>query len=661
MKTDLHKPERISGWALAVLLAVHLLVVRPSSGFLLAALALLMAGALLRGRQVYAPLWLGRTLLVLGAVAVVVSQGQTRVLPLLGELAGMAGVMMLLRPVTPARGMRILLCVLVLLLVGILNRFSNVGVTFVILDVVALLILAEQIHRPPEVMVGFWVSFLRSLRVVVPVGVVVSLVFWLFPNMSVFTQAAFTGFAGDGVLNPGEIMEIAQSRRVALVARFAEGDPIPAAEDLYWRGQVLEKNEGLRWTRPEGRVDREVFLQDRPPPAGAEVWRYRQEITANRGLVPVLDHGIFVEARRDELDVVVQDIGASMLWAVGTGPLTLEAVSSRGRMTDAPLPELADGALGVPRGVGTNVALREIADRVVRPGTDTPQKLAALSGYLRESGFRYTMRPGRVPDLGGFLLEHRRGFCEHFAAAAANLLRLGGVPARVVTGYRGGEWNPWLRTIQVRDANAHAWVEAWDEASRSWLRFDPTDHVAPDLAERLRREMDVSRWPWYRVAMRYGGTILSLGNQWVEQTVARVTASSAWENLPPVLFGTLVLVALIWLVRNLVRRRQGVSPDVAGLMLAGLERRAAGLGRERRPGETPLAWLGRLAGAAGPGDEGESLREFARWYEIGVYQPGSAGTEVSEELRRTARRLRQVWKNARKRGTHGARRAAAVG
>lgn len=644
MKADLHKPERISGWALAAVMAVHLLVLRPSSGFLLAALALLMAGALLRGQQVYAPPWLGRILLLLGTVAVVVAQGRMRAFPLLGELAGMAGVMMLLRPVTPARGMRILLCLLVVLLASILGSFSNVGVTFVVLDVVALLILAEQIHRPPEVAVSFWVSLMRSLRVVVPVGAVVSLVFWLFPNMSLFTQAAFTGFAGDGVLNPGEIMEIAQSRRVALVARFAPDQPVPPAEDLYWRGQVLEKNEGLRWSRPEGRVERERFLQDVPPEEGAEVWRYQQDVISNRGLVPVLDYGVFVEARRNELDVVVQDIGASMLWAVGTGPLSLQVVSSRKRVADVPLPTLAGGALGVPREIAGHPALQAIADEVVRPGTDVPEKLRTLAGYFRDSGFRYTMRPGRVPDLGWFLLEHRRGFCEHYAAAAANLLRLGGVPARVVTGYRGGQWNPWLRTIQVRDANAHAWVEVWDEASRSWRRFDPTDHVAPDLAARLQREMDFSRWPWYQVAIRYGGTAFSLGNQWIEQSMARVTTSTAWEYLPPVLFGTLVLVALVWLVRNLLRRRMVVSPDVADLLLSDLERRALRLGRERKPGETPLAWLGRLEGEAAAGEESENLRDFARWYETGVYQAGGAGPDVSENLRRSARLVRQAWK-----------------
>jgi hypothetical protein len=81
-----------------------------------------------------------------------------------------------------------------------------------------------------------------------------------------------------------------------------------------------------------------------------------------------------------------------------------------------------------------------------------------------------------------FLFNTRLGFCGHYASAFAFLMRAAGLPARVVTGYLGGEWNPIGRYFIVRQSDAHAWTEVWLEG-RGWARVDPTGVVAP---ERLR-------------------------------------------------------------------------------------------------------------------------------------------------------------------------------
>ena len=98
---------------------------------------------------------------------------------------------------------------------------------------------------------------------------------------------------------------------------------------------------------------------------------------------------------------------------------------------------------------------------------------AALT-LFREHAFYYTLTP---PLLGGetvddFLFRARQGFCEHYANAFVFLMRAAGVPARVVTGYQGGEMNVLGDYMIVRQADAHAWAEVW-LAGRGWVRVDP--------------------------------------------------------------------------------------------------------------------------------------------------------------------------------------------
>lgn len=629
------KRERISGWALAVVLFVHLLVLRGAPGTTVLVFAGLLLGAILRLRAVYLPDWLGRLLVLTGVVVTVVVQARLYRIGWVGEVAGVAGMLMLLRCITPARGLKVLGCILVILLVISLLPYAGVDGTFIILDVVVLMILAEQIHRPPEAAVGIWASLLRSLRVVIPVAIVVTTIFWLFPNFALSTSPILSGFGGTS-MNPGMISEIAQSRRVAMTAQFPEGQALPRPFDIYWRGQVLERNDELHWLRDSGR-NTPRSLEENPEDDVA--WRYTAEMESNLGgILPVLDRAVAVGATRDGVEVVVQDLGGSVYGAVGTGALSLAVASAADRVSDAPSPEIAKGALNVPERVVVEPKVKEIAARVIKPDRTTADNLQALGEYFRDSGFSYTTRPGRVPTLRYFLLSGRKGFCEHYAAAAANLLRLGGIPARVVTGYRGGLWNPWSRTITVRDSEAHAWVEAWDPPSRQWLRFDPTDFVAPDFMARLNRNLDAQSWPWYRLALSFVSAKTAELNLQIEALFAGLETSGFWDYVQPALFGGYVIFATIWLIRRWRRQRVKNPSDLAMRLLADLERSSGRNGRRREPGETPLAWLARL----GREGEAELLQEFARLYEAAVYAP--AGAADPSALRQSAHRVRQGWK-----------------
>jgi hypothetical protein len=95
------------------------------------------------------------------------------------------------------------------------------------------------------------------------------------------------------------------------------------------------------------------------------------------------------------------------------------------------------------------------------------------------------MRPPLLADnaIDEFLFDTRKGFCEHYAAAFTMVMRAAGIPARVVTGYQGGEFNPIGGYLIVRQSDAHAWSEVWIDG-RGWLRVDPTAAVAPERIER---------------------------------------------------------------------------------------------------------------------------------------------------------------------------------
>jgi hypothetical protein len=103
--------------------------------------------------------------------------------------------------------------------------------------------------------------------------------------------------------------------------------------------------------------------------------------------------------------------------------------------------------------------------------------------FFRTQGFRYSLSPGgyRKNDLEEFLFRRRVGFCEHYAASFATLMRLAGIPARVVVGYLGGEYNDLGHFFLVRQADTHAWCEVWLPDS-GWTRVDPTSAVAPGRA-----------------------------------------------------------------------------------------------------------------------------------------------------------------------------------
>ncbi len=126
--------------------------------------------------------------------------------------------------------------------------------------------------------------------------------------------------------------------------------------------------------------------------------------------------------------------------------------------------------------------IRRMADRIAGKGTAPIQKALLLESSFRRGPFRYSLRDpsGNADDpLADFLLRTHEGHCEYYATALAVMLRIEGIPSRLVNGFRRGEYNDWGDYFIVRQSDAHSWVEGYFPGA-GWIDFDPTPAVRLD-------------------------------------------------------------------------------------------------------------------------------------------------------------------------------------
>jgi hypothetical protein len=198
-----------------------------------------------------------------------------------------------------------------------------------------------------------------------------------------------------------------------------------------------------------------------------------------------------------------------------------------------------------------------------------------MLAVFREQPFRYSIN---APEFGNnsvdeFLFDRRVGYCEHYASAFVFAMRAMGVPARVVTGYQGGEVNPVDGYLTVRQSDAHAWAEVW-MPDLGWRRVDPTAAVAPERIERTVHELRSagtaygdSAYPWLRQWRLNREALENAWNQWfLSYSADRQRRLISWMGLDPsteniaALAIAVVCVLLILLAVASLRRRAVREP-----------------------------------------------------------------------------------------------------
>lgn len=290
-------------------------------------------------------------------------------------------------------------------------------------------------------------------------------------------------------VEPGSIARLADDDSEAMYVKFT-GDTMPAADAMYWRALVLwDYHEGI-WT--QGAAADPVGKMPSPEPHHATI---TQEIT----IYPHFQKWLF--ALDTPISLALNETETSNPhWSVMLNGDTLQLNRDSGqvdhteRYTVISAPELA-GQILEPgeRAAGIRLPsdkshdridpeVKALADRLYQENPKAEAYIGTLLHYFRH-GFTYSTTPGATKPgedwLHNFLFKTRTGFCEHFASAFAVLLRLEKIPARLVVGYAGAEYNPYKNIYTVRQSDAHAWDEVWIEAKSRWVRIDPTAVLPP--------------------------------------------------------------------------------------------------------------------------------------------------------------------------------------
>lgn len=311
--------------------------------------------------------------------------------------------------------------------------------------------------------------------------------FVLFPRLSSplwgmpESRAAKTGLSDS--IEMGSISELVESSEVAFRVDF--DGPIPAADRLYWRGPVLWQTDGKRWTVPLRRPSRS--LPDFTP--GTETVAYTVTLEpSNRNWLFALDLPLALP--KGIGDVFVQDDFQLLRRELVSKKLqyTLRSATDY-RINELPLWMFE---VGTDLPGNANPQTRTLVQGWRNEGADDNALVQRAINMIREQPFYYTRQPPLLGDnpVDEFLFTTRRGFCEHYATAFVTMMRAANIPARVVTGYQGGELNALGNYLIVRQSNAHAWAEVWlDEGG--WVRVDPTAAIPP---ERVETTTDAARF-----------------------------------------------------------------------------------------------------------------------------------------------------------------------
>lgn len=281
-------------------------------------------------------------------------------------------------------------------------------------------------------------------------------------------HAGLTGISEE--MYPGSIHELSLSEDVAFRAHFQGAVPPPAQR--YWRALVLWNTDGRRWTRglaTHAQLDYES--------QGAPISYTLTPEPANKPWLPALDLPAQVPpGTRLRSGLVLETV------VPVRGRLSLE-MSAHTRYRMQALSE-GERRAGLQRPDLISTRVQDLAARWRRSARSDAEVVSAALAHFHTEKFFYTLEPPALEDdpVDEFLFETRRGFCEHFAAAFVTLMRSAGIPARIVTGYQGGEFNPAGNYLVVRQLDAHAWAEVW-LPGQGWARVDPTAAIAPERIE----------------------------------------------------------------------------------------------------------------------------------------------------------------------------------
>jgi transglutaminase-like putative cysteine protease len=355
-------------------------------------------------------------------------------------------------------------------------------------------------------------------------------------------------------MEPGSITSLGMSDELVFRVKFTGVLPPPAQR--YWRGPVLSRTDGKRWTQAANKEFRQA------------------DKTVFKGLA--YQYTLLMEPQ-DKKWVFALDMPAeysSSLSRNANYQLTTSAYPDKrieykitsytqyntGYITQAEY-EDATQLPGQP-----SAKIKRLVSQL-RGFDGTPDIfIKNLLNHFRTENFHYTLTPPLMEEdpIESFLFKTRYGFCSHYAAAFVYLMRTAHIPARVVTGYQGGELNKIGGFLEIRQADAHAWSEVWLQ-NRGWTRLDPTAAVAP---ERIERNINMERlmagnafslapasttaqevFNWLKQARQLWGNVDYNWQRWVinydNRNQARFLSSLGIPDIKTMIYWMIIITALL--------------------------------------------------------------------------------------------------------------------
>lgn len=466
-------------------------------------------------------------------------------------------------------------------------------------------------------------------------------------------------------MTPGDIANLSQSDDLAFRVTFTGENP--PQNELYWRGLVLQHFDGNTWTQ---------FANDLSPEKAKAHLRQSANQIRNRlvkkgygrqyeviyeksaqswlfALSPVVDIGGDAIYGSDFRIMARQDVLAPMLLKLTSFPQALREVN---------LPASSRRlALQLP-GSG-NRKSKALAQQLLKSSSSKQDYIQKVLSLYKQEDFYYTLRPPTLDSrnsIDDFLLNSKKGFCAHYAGSFVYMMRAAGIPARVIAGYQGGEWNEKSNYLAVHQYDAHAWTEVWLE-SKGWVRFDPTTMVAPDRIEKnlesavkeegsflegqllssakyawlsgFRKQLDSSQYAWRKFVLGYDQE--SQG-QFLKRLFGEVSILKIALIVGAIFFS----IGAVWfLLLGLTKRQQGEAIEHQ------LYRRFCQLlemqGVSRKPAQSPSEFSA-VASAQIP-ELATEIKGFSSLYTELCYEPGGQGKMQEQVIS-----LKQLLKAIRK-------------
>ncbi|WP_247597008.1 DUF3488 and transglutaminase-like domain-containing protein [Hydrogenophaga sp. PAMC20947] len=517
------------------------------------------------------------------------------------------------------------------------------GILIALLGLLTALVNAHMpVGRPPLAQSAGIAARMTALGA--PIMLVLFLLFPRFAPLWGIPSDGMTGRSGlSNTMRVGEIASLVLNEDVAFRIRF-ESEP-PLQRNLYFRGPVLSDFDGIEWRPLRSAFPAQMALSANLKVEGEPI---RYEVTMepnNRSWLLLLD----AASEPPVLPGRSVFLTPELQWRTD-GPfreLVRFKAQSHTQFRHGPeapvlaLQDLVDLPGGFnPRTLTWAQQLRQTHG--AGPGA-APAIVAAVMDHLRTGGYSYTLEPGVYGrnTADEFWFDKREGFCEHIASSFVILMRALDIPARIVTGYQGGERNPVDGYWTVRQSDAHAWTEVWLQG-QGWVRVDPTSAVSPGRIgsfERLRaidgffssslRNLNPTlaaqvRAAWEAVNNRWNQWVLNFtqGKQ-LDLLKSLGFDAPSWTDLAYVLIGVVIAVSLAGAGWTLWERQQH---DPWLRLLQKGRARLSGLGLAAAPHQTPRAMAAQVRQHFGDTPFSQSVTKWLIQLEAQRYSPRASTT-----------------------------------